>query len=480
MGEHMADDRGLTRRTVLKSVGAGAAGLISGAGAYAALEGFSRPQRAEAAVVRRRQEQYLIDSLEAILDNGVTAVIPPVYNDVVTAKLVPGTWSTTRLQAAASKLDKALQTVESPYPSTAAGLTIVVGWGLPYLRTYVPAPWSRYAPIDLTLGAPAVLDAIIFPSDPASVVLEDNHVAFKLRSDSRTILSSVEHALFEDPTNRAYVGDLFQLTSKRMGFVGRGFGTLADNVGKQLARDNNVPGWQYIPDRSQLMMGFTSTQTAALGPDNIVSFETLPNVTNQWPSGYFAAGCSMHLSHLALDLVSWYTQNDYAGRVARMFTAHTPVPTDGTVTIPNGPAEVTSSSQLQQDAGGGIVGHNEMLQQASRLTRDITDNYGRLRPKGTAVPIREDFNTIDNPFAWPASGQPAAAGLHFAVFVPASRLFHTARLAMDGANPDGTPALRNTIDDAHNGINQYMKATHRQNYLVPPRAHRSFPLVELL
>jgi hypothetical protein len=227
------------------------------------------------------------------------------------------------------------------------------------------------------------------------------------------------------------------------------------------------------------MMGFTSTQPAALGADNIVSFETLPGVTDQWPSKYFAAGTTMHLSHLKLDLAGWYS-GDYTSRVGRMFSPHTPVPTDqGTVTISNGPGDVTTRSQLDTDVAGGTVGHNGMLQQASRLKADITDNYGRLRQKGTAVPIREDFNTLDNPFAWPASGQPAAAGLHFAVFVPASRLFHTARLAMDGVLPDGTN-LRGTIDDAHNGINSFMAATHRQNYLVPPRAHRSFPLAELL
>jgi hypothetical protein len=478
----MGDRTDLTRRALLKRLGVGGVGLISAPGAYAALERYAHPQRAEAAVVRRRQEQYLIDSLEAIVDNGVPVIIPPVYNDVITARLAPGPWSASRLKAAASKLEKALQKVESPYPSTAAGLTIVVAWGLPYFEGYTATPWTRYAPIDVALNQPAVLNAIRFPSDPVDVRLEDNHVAFKLRSDSRSILVSVEKALFEDPASGAYVGDLFELTSKRMGFVGRGFGTASQNVGKQLALANQVPGAERIPDRAQLMMGFTSTQPAALGADNIASFETLPGVTNQWPNGYFAAGCAMHLSHLNLDLVNWYTQNDYAGRVARMFTPHTPVSAGEPVTIPNGPGEVTSSTQLDQDiTERKMVGHNGMLQQATRLKDNVTDNYGRVRAKGTAVPIREDFNTIDNPFAWPASGQPAAAGLHFAVFVPASRLFHTARMAMDGYTLDGaTRSPAGMTDAIPNGINQYMTATHRQNYLVPPRAHRSFPLVEFL
>jgi hypothetical protein len=52
---------------------------------------------------------------------------------------------------------------------------------------------------------------------------------------------------------------------------------------------------------------------------------------------------------------------------------------------------------------------------------------------------------------------------------------------MDGVLPDGTN-LRTEygITDAQNGINAVMRATHRQNFLVPPRSRRSFPLVEFL
>jgi hypothetical protein len=486
----MTGDGRLSRRSLLKRAGAVSVGAVSARGLYSALDelGIAGPERAAAATVRRRQEQYLIEALEVVLDNGVSAVVPPIYNDMITAKLASGTWTATRLKSARSRLESALSTLDSMYPGTAAGLTTVVGWGLPYFGTYVPTLWQANAPVDLPLSKSsgstqyAVLDTIAFPSDPAGVSLEENHVVFKLRSDSQTILQNVERSLFEDSTSKLYVGDLFQLTSKRVGFLGRGFDK--PSVSKQLALQNNVPGADLIPDKSQLMLGFTSTQTAALGPDNIVSFETLPGVTNQWPSGYFAAGCAMHMSHLSLDLVRWYDQGqggfDYSTRVARMFSPHTPVPGDAaTVTLPNGPSEVASKQQVLNDASSaGVLGHNETLQQATRLGADVVDNYGRLRPKGTAVPIREDFSTLDNPFAWPAGG-PATAGLHFVVFTPASRLFHTARKAMDGVLPDGTD-LRGSISDTQNGINGVMQATHRQNFVVPPRAHRSFPLVELM
>jgi hypothetical protein len=486
----------VSRRGLLQGAAAVGLGSIAARGVYAVLEDFVTPPRAwAAATVARKQEQYLIDSLEVILDNNTPVVIPPVYNDVFTAKLAAGTtWNKTALVNAQKRLEAALAMVEKPYPSTAAGLTIVVAWGLPYFRNRVPGPWQAKGPRDLDPNLPlvggqrqfAVLDAIRFPSDPATTVLESNEIAFKIRSDKQSIVQSVETQLFADPSSRAYVGDLFDLTSKRIGFAGRGFGTTS--AAKTLALAAGVAGAASIPDRAQLMMGFTSTQPDALGPDNIVSFETLKGVTDQWPSGYFAHGCAMHLSHLNLDIVSWYGKS-YADRVQRMFSPSTTVvPPGGTVTVPNGAAQVVTLQQVKDQAAQGLLGHNSALQPATRLGADVVDNYGRLRKKGSAVPEREDFNTLDDPFSWYVDGdgnvqQPPVnrPGLHFAVFVPTSNKFHIARKSMDGVMPDGTD-LRTQygLTDEKIGFNKEMEATHRQNYLVPPRAHRSFPLAELL
>ncbi len=489
---------GFTRRSFLKRAGAVSLGTIAARGVYDLLDEITgTPARAAAAgaTVRRRQEQYLVDSVEVILDNGVACAIPPLYNDVFTAKLSSKTtWNASALKSAQNRLENALATVEKPYPSTAAGLTMVIGWGLPYFSNFVPSIAATKLPVDLALSKQsgttqyAVLDAIKFPSDPATVLLEDNHVMFKMRSDSSQILHSVERALFDDPNSNAFIGDLFDLTSKRMGFLGRGFGT--PSIGKRLAIAAEVPGADQIPDRAQLMLGFTSTQTGALGPDNIPSFETLPGVTNQFPSGYFASGCAMHLSHLYEDLDLWYNSMDYPSRVKRMFSPEASVPNDATtVTLPNGPTEVVTKTSLLQEANARLVGHNSPLQQATRLGTDVTDNYGRLRKKGTAVPLREDFNTIDNPFAWTANPDRdgydplhGAAGLHFVAFVPASSKFHAARKAMDGVLPDGTNLRQPpyNLTDAEIGINAAIRTSHRQNYLIPPRAHRSFPLVEVM
>src|SRR6185437_9562727 len=113
---------GFTRRSFLKRAGAVSLGTIAARGIYDLLDEIAgTPTRAAAAgaTVRRRQEQYLVDSVEVILDNGVTCAIPPVHNDVITAKLATGrSWtSASALKNAQTRLENALATVERPYPS---------------------------------------------------------------------------------------------------------------------------------------------------------------------------------------------------------------------------------------------------------------------------------------------------------------------------------------------------------------------------
>ena len=67
--------------------------------------------------------------------------------------------------------------------------------------------------------------------------------------------------------------------------------------------------------------------------------------------------------------------------------------------------------------------------------------------------------------------------MHFVVFNPTSDDFRRNRLAMDGVLPDGK--IRSRRATANQGFNSILQTTHRQNFVVPPRRHRSFPLAEL-
>ncbi len=490
----MAQDHSrLGRRAFLKRAAGLAVGTISARGVYGMLDTIHPigPARAAAGTPMRGREQYAVENIEVITNNFVPVLIPPLYHEIVTAKITVAN-NAGALFRAQRRLEQALQTVESPYAPTAAGLTIVIGWGLPYFRSYLPtALIDATMPIDEQYSTAsgsrkyALLDAIRFPIDRDEMLLEQNDLVFLMRSDDQSIIAAAEIALFEDQSSAAYVGDLFSLTSVRKGFVGRGFGTRS--VAKQLAQAAGVLGADSIPDDAQLMMGFTSTQQGALAPGKLVNFEAMPGVTNQWPTGYFMGGTTAHVSHLFEDLSFWYGSFTPAARTSRMFSPRT-VAAPGTVTIPNGANNVSNMQQVLSDANAGTLGHNATLQQANRLSAATTDNYGTPYATGTPISLRDDFNTLDNPFYWTSKvdldqwNERPAPGLHFVIFTATSQQFHRMKLAMDGVLPDGTNLRQppHSIPDSANGINQAIRATHRQNFLIPPRARRAFPLVELL
>ena len=152
--------------------------------------------------------------------------------------------------------------------------------------------------------------------------------------------------------------------------------------------------------------------------------------------------------------------------------------------MPQPPHKAASASEVRGDYQQyGAIGHSSSLQPSSRLQADVRGSDGTLYRKGTAIPQRADFNTLDNPFFWSATpdrdrmADGPAAGLHFVVFNPSSDDFHRGRLAMDGVLPSGT--LPFEPGQRGQGFNSILQTTHRQNYLVPPRRHRSFPLSEL-
>jgi hypothetical protein len=172
-------------------------------------------------------------------------------------------------------------------------------------------------------------------------------------------------------------------------------------------------------------------------------------------------------------------------RVATMFRPGLKVGED-VLTVPQGPHDIVDSARVRRDYGRlKQIGHSASLQTVSRLATTAVGTSGAVYGPGTAIPHRADFNTLDNPFFWTADpardamSDTPAAGVHFVVFNPSSDDFNRGRLAMDGVLPDGTK-LPFAPRDRGQGFNSILRTTHRQNFLVPPRRHRSFPLAELL
>jgi hypothetical protein len=469
----------LTRREV---IGGGAAAALAGTGIYALVD------RLTTAPVRRPSrpaipEQHVLGDLRVVVDEGVEVVVPPLHDEVVTATVrVAG--EPAALRNAQRILEEALRAVDAAFDAAPSGVSVSVGWGLPYFRRFVAGPARERLPVDLRASKAggrqvlAILDAIRFPSDPADLILEENDVAFFLRGDRQRVISEARAMMFEATE------DLFDLTSIRRGFAGGGFGG-GRSLPKRMALAAGIPGAELIPDTAELFLGFTSTQKAGLGPPGIANFETLPGYTDQWPDGYFRGGTAMHVSHIFEDVEAWYINFDFTERVSTTFRPGMDVP-QGRQTVSQEPGDAVGADAVASDARRhGAVGHSAVVQPASRLQADVVGRDGVLYPKGTAVPQRADFNTLDNPFFWSArpkidrQSDDPAAGLHFVVFTPTSEDFHRTRLAMDGIFPDGTSLALHPRARGQ-GFNSILQSTHRQNFLVPPRRHRSFPLAELL
>jgi hypothetical protein len=461
-------------------LGSAGAAALGGAGIYELVDRLTRaPARPPARPLP--PEQHVLEGVRVVTQEGVEVVVPPLHHQVVTAKLQVEE-SSAALRDAQSSLEDALAKLERRLEATPAGLGVTVAWGLPYFRRYVPDLARQQLPVDQRASkakgrsVAALLDAIRFPSDPAETILEANDVAVLLRSDQQGHIEEAAKELFD------HLG-VFRPTSIRKGFAGGGFdGGLS--LPKQMAAAAGVSGSELIPDRAELFLGFTSTQKAGLGPRRIANLETL-GISDGGPRGYFRQGTHMHLSHITEDLEAWYVNFDFSERAATAFRPGLRV-REGAMTVRQGPEDAVSIAQNEADyRRGKRIGHSAAIQTASRLQVDVVGTDGVLYRKGTAIPHRADFNTLDNPFFWSVSpdldGMKAepAAGVHFVVFNPTSDDFHRNRLAMDGVLPDGTK-LDFSPRARGQGFNSVLTTTHRQNFLVPPRRHRSFPLVELL
>ena len=176
----------LTRKELVG--GAAAASALAATGIYKLVDELTSPPArvAAGAVV---PEQHLLDGIRVVLDNGVEVLVPPLHHQVVTA--TAALWASRRPSSLrpAEELENALRRLDERFEPTPAGLGVTVAWGLPYFERFLPAQAERHLPrrpraSEARKSAVRVLeDAIRFPSDPETTLLEQNDVAVLLRSD---------------------------------------------------------------------------------------------------------------------------------------------------------------------------------------------------------------------------------------------------------------------------------------------------------
>ncbi|MBO0814153.1 MAG: hypothetical protein J2P30_03240, partial [Actinobacteria bacterium] len=252
---------------------------------------------------------------------------------------------------------------------------------------------------------------------------------------------------------------------------------------RKVADANKLSFAGEINPSSPMWMGFLDQQTDGAGPAAIITFagNSSAHITTAKPGDYFDNGSIQHLSHNIEDLAQFYDTNPPDGgdpetfteRVQYMFRSN-PIPSTGNTdqfTNGGGPAYLDNVFQGSGDAaanargigtfqGGRRMGHLCALQRSSRAA------------DGTAMHIRADgpgFDSMDVP---DGSNQPK---LQFTAFIPSAEFFREMR-----ANQASLDLCKQFgVADSDNGLERFITATRRQNFLVPPRRHRAFPFAEL-
>jgi hypothetical protein len=525
-----------SRRSVLKQ-SAGAVFLLSQASLFERLAAV--PVRPAAAATAFSDIQFDLGAFvrpAQVYNDGAGNVTAQF--GVTFALFLPARLNRTPTPADQATLANALNEIEANYPAGPSGLLIgSVSYGLPYFNRLPQSVVSANMPhlasntsrfvleeatamptdvVDGVVGGPnALIPGVTKDRFNVNVVIEGNDVLFQFRSDSMTNLAAIP-LWFQGSNNLNGAGvpspnfnGLFSFQQSRIQFVQPGLPrTMANDYGFEFAPRIN-------PD-SSMTMGFVDQQTNASGPPQICTFvgNSSAKLTDAQPGSYFDNGSIAHFSHVIEDLYQFYaTPNQdsrrpdgepFTERCQYMFRSNQlgtsdGLPADGNTdqfTNGGGPAFInnvfqgtgdallaaqdsagqftsTNVSQSATFTGESRVGHIAALQEFSRAA------------DGTPLHIRNDgpgLDTMDVPAfqLFPGQGTVSPGSyqfkLQFLMFVPTADLFAQMRAAQ------AAQAFQQQFldgDDDDNGLERFLTATRRQNFLVPPRRHRAFPLAEL-
>jgi hypothetical protein len=528
----------MSRRSALKK-GAATAFLLTQAAMFEALA--VAPARPAAAATAFSDIQFnlgaFIKPAQTFNDGAgnVIAQFGPVF-----ALFLPAVLTRTPTKADQLALNNALLTIEAEYPASPSGVLIgSVSYGLPYFRRLPQSLVAANMPHLASAPTRFVLEeAVPFPTDVVggfvggpnalipgatkdrfnvNVAIESNDVLFHFRSDSMTNLSDVvlwlsgSNSLNGRKVSSPSFGGLFSFQQTRTQFVQPG-------MPRKVADANNLEFAPRINPDSPMVMGFVDQQTDSSGPPQVVTFvgNSSAKLTDAVAGSYFDNGSIAHFSHVIDDLYQFYSTpgqdsgrpdgEPFTERVQYMFRSNQLGTTNGIPAAGNtdqftnggGPAFVNNVFQGAnaamlgaQDSGGTFAPGNQTLNAtftgAGRVGHEAALQLVSRASDGTPLHIRNDgpgFDGMDVPAfrTFPGSnGADMPAGtsqfkLQFLMFVPTADLFAQMRVAAAAQNLQHQ-FLANEDDD--NGLERFITATRRQNFLVPPRRHRAFPMLEL-
>jgi len=462
----------------------------------------------------------------------------PVHFGPVFTLLAPATLTRNPTRSDQQMLANTLATIEANYPFTPGGVFTFVAYGLPYFNRLPGSLVTAHMPLrNDGSGKPVLEEAVPSPTDfgvpgisklqanfQVPVRIESNDVLFTLRSDELANVTQVLAWLQGSGVlNRRRVPSpdfdgLFRFHAPRLNFVQPGLPRkVANNLSARGIYPFNLVANEINP-ASSMWMGFVDQQVAGSAPDGAtVTFagSSHAHLTTAQPGDYFDNGSIQHLSHVLDDLQQFYNKDPnfatgaepFSERVQYMFRSKTnnqtpglPVPQDPNDQFTNGgglgaPTGNLATQQQSSFLFNLFFGTND---QATNFDPAVTDHHkyrvGHLAglqrsgraADGTPLHIRNDgpgLSPLDVP---DGSTLPT---LEFTVFVPTAEFFRVLRInsasldyvkaGQNGGTAASVPAGDEASDPDDDGLERFLSATRRQNFLIPPRRHRAFPLLEL-
>ncbi|HEY7201045.1 MAG TPA: hypothetical protein VIC57_12560 [Candidatus Dormibacteraeota bacterium] len=524
--------RSISRRTAMK---ASAAGFL--ASQLALFEGLaSAPQRLALAAATPSDIQFDIGAFIApaqTFNDGagnVVAQFGPTFS-----LFLPVRFRRTPNKIDQAILAGALNRIESAFDFSPSGAFVFTHYGIPYFNRLPGALVAAAVPRLAANHNRFVLEeAVPAPTDVSSqnpgitkdrfnvpVAIERNDLLFQMRSDSLNNLVNIAAWLQgSNNLNGSFVfspafDGLYDFQTARVQFVQPG---LPRRVADANAA-NNPRLYEYharMNPNSSMAMGFVDQQVDSSAPNaKVVTFQgtSIQRLTTARAGDYFDNGSIAHLSHDIDDMFQFFNLEDqdsrrpeaetFLERVQYMFrsnqlgTTHG-LPSEGNTdqfTDGGGPAFINNVFQGTDAAlrgarasGGVFQPGNQTLdatfEGANRIGHEVALQRSSRAADGTPLHVRNDgpgFDSMDVPAFQDFPGGvnfPAGTNqfkLQFLMFVPTAEFFR--QLRVNVAAQDLQSQFLD--DDADNGLERFITATRRQNFLTPPRRHRSMPLLEL-
>ncbi len=491
--------------------------LVSGGGLAAAVAGLDALRNVARVPVRLSADSQVLDSSAASgpsrlpdIQFDIGALIPPAQQvDGVNMQFPPvfTVFAPARLRSAPTAADQqqlsdALARIEETYAFAPQGAFTFLSYGLPYFRRFPGWMFSTLVPrLDSDNGRFALEEAVPAPTDVSlanpgirkqtfsvPVKIEQNDLLLSLRSDKVDNLWDILSFLAGSnrlggefvPSPVLSAGLTFG--TARVMFVQRG-------MPRSVAEANNLPFASFVHPQSPMWMGFADQQADASAPAADVTFQGGGGIhmTTAVPGDYFDNGSLQHLAHDILDLSQFFDldpdgkpgdDGTFLERVQYMFRAGPP-PSAGNAdqfSDGGGPAFVQNTFRGSGDAADSARGVGTLPDAGGRPEHRMghTSTLQRSSRTASGQPIHQrmdgpGFDSLDVP---DGSKQPK---LQFSAFVPTADFFATMRAHQASLDLQAEFG----VDPSDNGLERFITATRRQNFLIPPRRHRAFPFAEL-